>query len=173
IEVFRSLQSKLVRKKMSFLAMNRVFSSGVLIDPLKQVEKIAKSKEELIDTSVFDYIDTKKALVINQQQFKSILNTLYDNAYDAQQSNVSKHCDIILSSYNQFVCLKFKDYGCGIEQKNLEKIFDEHFTTKPYGSGYGLFYIRKLIMSLGGEISVSSKLGFGTSFTIKIPLLPS
>ncbi|PCJ17709.1 MAG: hypothetical protein COB02_12895 [Candidatus Cloacimonadota bacterium] len=171
IEVFRSLQLGLRKNKLNFQSLNKTFTNGVLVDLTKQVQKLANNKDDLIETNIFDYIESKKALVINKIQLKSIFNTLYDNAYDAQKNNVSKHCDIILSSYNKFVCIKFKDYGCGISDKQINKIFDEDFTTKSHGSGYGLYYIKGLILSLGGEISVISKLGFGTSFSIKIPLV--
>ncbi|MCO4780704.1 MAG: HAMP domain-containing histidine kinase [Candidatus Cloacimonetes bacterium] len=171
IEVFRGLQKDFRKKKLKFGSLKKIFSAGVLIDPVKQIELFTAPKSDLMETTVFNYIEYNRPLVVDQSQFKSILKTLYDNAFDAQKGNVSKHFDIILSSYKKFICIKFKDYGCGISQEQIPKVFDESFSTKQHGSGYGLFYIRNLLLSLGGEIKVISKKGFGSSFTIKIPIL--
>lgn len=171
IDVFRSLQKDFGKKTLKLGSMNKVFSGGILLDPVKQIELFMDPKADLMDTTVFDYIEEKRPLVIDQTQFKSVLNTLFDNALYSQKDNVSKHFDIILSSYKKFICIKFKDYGCGISQAELPKVFDEDFSTKSHGSGFGLFYIRNLLLSVGGEVKVISKEGFGSSFTIKIPIL--
>jgi PAS domain S-box-containing protein len=64
------------------------------------------------------------------------------------------------------------DTGCGIPQKNLPKIFDPFYTTKPIGkgTGLGLHLVYGIINKHGGDISVESKVGEGTTFTIEIPL---
>ncbi|MDY7537361.1 ATP-binding protein [Undibacterium sp. RTI2.2] len=71
-----------------------------------------------------------------------------------------------------FVVLTFKDDGIGIQQNNLEKIFDPFYTTKlgQGGSGLGLNICYNIVEGLlGGHISVSSELGVGTQFKIRIP----
>lgn len=171
IQVFRSLQEDFRKRKKKFGSLNKIFSAGVLVDAVKQIELFTDSKSDLMETTIFDYIEKARPLVIDQVQFKSILNTMFDNAFDCQKDNSSKHFDVILSSYNKFICVKFKDYGSGISDDEIGNIFDESFSTKEHGSGYGLFYVRNLLLSVGGEIKVISKVGFGTSFTIKIPIL--
>ncbi|MET3137839.1 two-component system NtrC family sensor kinase [Undibacterium sp. GrIS 1.2] len=71
-----------------------------------------------------------------------------------------------------FVVLTFKDDGIGIQQNNLEKIFDPFYTTKlgQGGSGLGLNICYNIVEGLlGGHISVSSEMGIGTQFKIRIP----
>ena len=64
-----------------------------------------------------------------------------------------------------------RDNGQGIKQENLEKIFEPFFTTKQKdgGTGLGLASVYAIIQSLNGNISVASKEGVGTKFTIYLP----
>lgn len=61
------------------------------------------------------------------------------------------------------------DMGIGIPEENLEKIFSPFFTTKSEGSGFGLSETHKNIQVHGGAITVASKVGMGTTFTIFLP----
>ena len=65
------------------------------------------------------------------------------------------------------------DNGCGVPKENLSKLFDPFFTTKEVGrgTGQGLAISHAIVVDKhGGEISVSSELGVGTQFTVKLPL---
>ncbi|HSG62115.1 MAG TPA: ATP-binding protein [Pseudomonadales bacterium] len=64
-----------------------------------------------------------------------------------------------------------EDDGVGIPEKDLEKIFDPFYTTKPVGdgTGLGLAICFNIVQEHGGSIEVSSVLGQGTTFTVKIP----
>ncbi|HET9054522.1 MAG TPA: HAMP domain-containing sensor histidine kinase, partial [Cyclobacteriaceae bacterium] len=65
----------------------------------------------------------------------------------------------------------FSDNGIGIEKNDLAKIFEMFYraTIQSDGSGIGLYIVKNAVEKLGGSISVSSKVGFGTTFTIKLP----
>jgi two-component system NtrC family sensor kinase len=71
------------------------------------------------------------------------------------------------------VIVDIADTGPGIPKANLAKIFDPFFTTKPVGkgTGLGLSICYGIINKMGGEISVDSVLGEGTTFHIRFPLL--
>ena len=66
----------------------------------------------------------------------------------------------------------FIDQGCGIPAENLNKVFEPFFTTKDVGqgTGLGLSVSYGIVKDHGGEISVNSKPGEGTIFTIILPL---
>ena len=59
--------------------------------------------------------------------------------------------------------------GIGIKSENLTKIFDPYFTTKKSGTGIGLTLVYKIIRGMGGDISVNSRQGSGTVFSITLP----
>ena len=67
--------------------------------------------------------------------------------------------------------VEVKDNGQGMTEKILKQIFDPFFTTKRAkgGTGLGLAISYKIIEEHGGRISVTSKPGVGTTFTIRIP----
>ena len=66
----------------------------------------------------------------------------------------------------EFVEVKVSDSGCGIGEVNLEKIFLPFFTTKPKGAGLGLAIVERILERHGARVSLESRLGEGTTFTI-------
>jgi len=76
------------------------------------------------------------------------------------------------SAENQQIKAEFKDTGCGISQENMHKLFTPFFTTKKEvkGVGLGLAVSYGIVQRHHGKISVKSKEGEGTTFTILLPL---
>jgi signal transduction histidine kinase len=70
---------------------------------------------------------------------------------------------------NSFVVIKVIDSGHGITHDGLQKIFEPLFTTKQAGTGLGLSSCKNIVDHHGGTITVSSIVGKGTTFTMKIP----
>ena len=70
------------------------------------------------------------------------------------------------------VCLEVADTGKGISQENLNKIFNPFFTTKPVGkgTGLGLSLSYSIAEKHGGELSVTSEVGVGTTFRLTLPI---
>jgi signal transduction histidine kinase len=70
------------------------------------------------------------------------------------------------------VVLRFADTGHGIPGKNLERIFDPGFTTRGpgVGTGLGLAITYRIVEEHRGAIDVSSEVGKGTEFTIRLPI---
>jgi signal transduction histidine kinase len=62
------------------------------------------------------------------------------------------------------------DNGCGIDEKNLKKIFEPFFSTKNSGTGLGLSVSYGIVKNHNGDIRVSSTPGKGTTFTIELPV---
>lgn len=74
-------------------------------------------------------------------------------------------------TYDEYVHIKFTDNGCGINDIDMQKIFDPYFTTKDLGenTGLGLSVIDGIVRSVDGFITVRSEIGKGTEFNIFIP----
>jgi len=79
----------------------------------------------------------------------------------------------LLSAQNgeQEVVLHVVDTGCGIAPEHMAKLFEPFFTTKPVGqgTGVGLSTCYNIIRQHDGEIQVASKLGRGSTFTVRLP----
>ena len=61
------------------------------------------------------------------------------------------------------------DTGCGIPPDRLGAIFEDFVTTKRRGLGLGLAISKKIVEQLGGQISVASEVGKGTTFVLDFP----
>jgi PAS domain S-box-containing protein len=87
---------------------------------------------------------------------------------DMQGSTTTPYPDLHAGPY---VRLSVSDTGHGIPPQLLKRIFDPYFTTKPVGegTGLGLAVVHGIVKSHGGEITVSSKPGKGTTFHVYLP----
>lgn len=68
-----------------------------------------------------------------------------------------------------YVWVEFTDTGCGIPRENLSRIFAPFFTTRSTGIGLGLAVSHGIVEAHGGTISVESKEGEGSTFTVRLP----
>lgn len=103
------------------------------------------------------------------------LNQVFMNLLINATHAIAERGTIIIRSGvdGEGVWIEIEDSGCGIPEEHLNRIFDPFFTTKPVGKGTGL----GLSLSYGivekhkGRLSVSSKVGVGTTFRLWIPIV--
>ncbi len=102
-------------------------------------------------------------------QLRQVFLNLLTNAVHA--INAAGTITIAIKNAGASQTITISDTGQGIPRENLEKIFEPFFSTKSpgAGTGLGLFVTRGIIEKLGGTIDVESKLGLGTSFSIRLP----
>jgi signal transduction histidine kinase len=106
------------------------------------------------------------------------LNLIVNAAHaiaDAGRDAASGRIRIRSRLEGESVELSFEDNGCGIPKDIIDKIYDPFFTTKEVGrgSGQGLAIARSIVVDKhAGRISVASTPGSGTTFTIRIPVVP-
>lgn len=123
-----------------------------------------------------DYSDLPK-VHCNAQQINQVFMNLLINAAHAIQSKGEEVGEIVIRTWcdgdNAFVSVS--DNGCGIAPENCSKIFDAFFTTKEVGkgTGLGLSISSSIIRKHGGEISLSSEVGVGSTFIVRLPLKQS
>lgn len=71
--------------------------------------------------------------------------------------------------HDERVQIRIYDTGCGIPAARLSTIFEDFVTTKRRGLGLGLATSKKIVEQLGGQISVASEVGKGTTFVLEFP----
>ena len=97
----------------------------------------------------------------------AVLNLLL-NAHEAMPSGGTLR--VRVRREKDSAIIKVSDEGVGIPDEQLENIFNPFFTTKPAGVGLGLAIVSKFIDSHGGNISVVSEEGKGSTFRISLPM---
>jgi signal transduction histidine kinase/FixJ family two-component response regulator len=73
----------------------------------------------------------------------------------------------------QYLCIKVRDTGCGMDARTMERMFEPFFTTKEVGkgTGLGLAAVHGIVSAHGGVVVATSRPGHGTSFGIFIPTI--
>ncbi len=102
---------------------------------------------------------------------QQVLLNLIKNAIQAM-NNCKSSKEITIDTYleGSNAVLSVSDTGCGMSEKQMEKIFEPYFTTKSEGNGLGLTIVFKIIKEHGGDIHVRSTIGEGSQFTIALPI---
>ncbi len=112
-------------------------------------------------------------IIADVQKLQEVLLNLLLNASQAMPNEVGR---IIITAAEdkraKQVEILIKDSGCGIPENNLPHIFDPFFSTKEvgYGTGLGLSVAHGIIEQHKGTLSVESRVGEGSVFTIRLPL---
>lgn len=112
-------------------------------------------------------------IICRSQQINQVISNLLVNAAHA----IDQQGTITISTRQEAasVILVVEDTGKGIPPELLSKIYDPFFTTKEVGkgTGLGLSISYDIVQKHGGEITVESEVGVGTSFTVKLPITPT
>jgi signal transduction histidine kinase len=102
---------------------------------------------------------------------KRVFLKLIRNAFDAMSNGgrLTVHSRRVKDN----VVISFSDTGVGMSTETIENLWTPLFTTKAKGMGLGLPIAKRLVETHGGTITVESKAGEGSTFTIILPLAPS
>ncbi len=116
-----------------------------------------------------DYEDIKdRPFLLDANQIKQVVLNLFLNAIDAMPGGGTLKVSGRVS--NPSVVISVADTGCGIAPEDQKHIFEAFFTKKEKGTGLGLAVTKNIVEEHGGKISVKSKVGEGTTFTLEFPL---
>ncbi len=111
-------------------------------------------------------------LVVDQTQMKQVFMNLIINAVQAMPDGGALRIAIRQDRGRGRLNVSVADTGVGVAEKNLPRIFDPFFTTKgaDKGTGLGLSVSYGLVQQHGGDITVKSASGKGSTFTVSLPL---
>lgn len=135
------------------------------------VESLRIVYEEKIEDLFFHKENEDLFIFAEKRSLQQVITNLISNAADAIKFSENKVIHLTTSLERGLVCIKVIDTGEGIADNQIEKIFENFYTTKPLGegTGIGLHFCKKVITSFGGAIKVNSELGFGSEFSIELP----
>ena len=109
------------------------------------------------------------AVVGDRESLRSVFTNLVINAVEAIDGDGGSVSIRLSNMEPNSVKVEVTDSGCGISPQDISKLFEPYFSTKETGTGLGLAIVKKAVDDHGGTISVASKEGSGTTFTIILP----
>ncbi|NJO03113.1 MAG: GHKL domain-containing protein, partial [Bacteroidia bacterium] len=158
---FRSL-TKVPMPNLQTFALKELLDSIILLE-----------KEEFRQHQIQFSTDIKPQniqLIADPQLLEQVLVNLLKNALQALEGREDKTIEFRAFQDNSGkTVIQLRDNGCGISEEAMKNIFVPFFTTKKTGSGIGLSLSRQIMRLHGGSISVKSKLGEGTMFSLRFP----
>lgn len=111
--------------------------------------------------------DSRLCVHANAEQLVQCLVNLLANAIEACQEEDVIQLRAITEGH--FVRIDVTDSGCGMDTGTLGQVLDPFYTTRDDGTGLGLSITRQLILLNGGELSLASEPGQGTTVTLRVP----
>jgi PAS domain S-box-containing protein len=157
--------------------------------PIKKTASIGQLIQDTVTFSIrgsairsdFAMPDDLWPVEVDSGQISQVVNNLAINAEQAMPAGGALRvtCEnFFLAEENpalaplrvgRYVKITVQDEGIGIPEEYLKKIFDPYFTTKPKGSGLGLATSYSIVKNHDGLITVDSKVGIGSLFSIYLP----
>ncbi len=108
-------------------------------------------------------------VVADKDSLRSVFTNLLINSLEAMGSEGGSIEMKLISEVSDRVRVEITDTGRGIAAEDIAKIFEPYYSTKETGTGLGLAIVKKAVDDHDGSISVKSKPGEGTTFTIILP----
>lgn len=133
-------------------------------DVAKRISRRAQNNDVEIDVD----IDKDAEINIADSAIRRAILNLYLNAIEAMPKGGK--LTVETSREKGRIRLKISDTGIGMSRSTLDRIFEPFITSKSSGTGLGLTLVKNIIENAGGEISVESKKGEGTSFVLDFPV---
>ena len=135
---------------------------------------LAANKIKYDDLDIRCRVAVKKMFYVDPVLLGSIFQNLIDNAYKYSKPD-RKVLNIEVTQARKQVVMRFSDHGIGIARKELPHIFKKFYRVENQynqkGSvGLGLAFCKELVNFMGGNITVESEWGKGTTFRIVFPL---
>lgn len=167
----------------NFLNLNKLESNLIEINIIPEniaelIHKIIRLQEPIAaDRNIdirFTPSDNLPEVLMDQNQITIVLNNLISNAIKYSEDN--KQIDITVERENAYLKISVIDYGIGIPEKDVERIFDKFFRSENNekkdikGTGLGLAIVSRIINMHNGEINVTSEYKNGSCFYFSLPI---
>jgi signal transduction histidine kinase len=145
------------------------------LERLRPYEELVGARNRIVDTAGTKGVRVEiKAFADLSfvQADRRAIKTIFDNLLVNAVRYTPEGGEIVLEGEERkrFVQFTVRDTGKGIAAERLGKIFDRFSSSSEGGTGLGLALTRRLVESMGGQISVESRLGQGTTFRFTLPV---
>ncbi|MEI6262699.1 MAG: ATP-binding protein [Deltaproteobacteria bacterium] len=175
-QIYKSAQrgGELVKQILTFSRQSNPMKLPIRIQPiLKEALKLARATIPR-KIEITNQIEANCGMILaDPTQVHQIAMNLITNACHAVEGNGGTIHISLKKTVDGYACICVSDTGTGIDQTQINKIFDPYFTTKELGkgTGLGLSVVHGIVKAHGGDIRVHSEVGKGTTFNVFLPLL--
>ena len=151
--------------KFSELNFTKISANELLDETLKE----AIDRVSLTDVKVIKkYSDDICDLSVDMDRIKIAVLNIIINALEAMENRPGSTLILETKGEDGKCKISISDNGAGMDDEALSRLFEPYFTSKPKGNGLGLTNTQNIILNHKGDISVKSKPGEGTTFTITL-----
>lgn len=141
-------------------------------DLCEVIDETVRSLEPLLESRRISIAATDTStlprLSFDARRMRQILENLIENAAHASPSPGVIHVKT-RALEDGGIAIDVIDSGSGIPAEHLARVFEPFFTTRREGTGLGLAIVEKLVAAHAGRVSVVSRLGYGSTFTVTLP----
>ena len=165
--------TRIVSQLLEFAGKRSMVSDVHFFDIKRTLEGVISLNKKLFEQQnihIVADIQSLPPIYGSKDQMEQVFMNLALNAHAAMDAGGELRISAWAADNN--VIIEFADTGSGIDADQINRIFDPFFSTKPTGTGLGLFVSYGIIENHHGSISVQSELGAGTVFTIYLPIDP-
>lgn len=148
--------------------LSRIRVAEVVEEALGIAKYYQRTKQRSITTEV--PADLPPVVAMRDYLIQVVLNLVL-NAIDATEDRGRIHVEGRVDG--DWLVLSVEDDGRGISLADRCRLFQPFFTTKPHGTGLGLFVSRQMLEEMSGQLSYRSEPGEGSSFFVRIPMEPA
>jgi two-component system NtrC family sensor kinase len=144
-----------------------------IVDPVRALDEalsLAQHKMQLQNITVVKKLEGTGAVNADFGQLRQAFMNILLNACDATPAGGTLTLASRLLPQERALEISVADTGAGIAPELLSRIFDPFFTTKEKGTGLGLSVVYGIVEKHGGSMQVESRVGQGTTMTIRLPL---
>jgi signal transduction histidine kinase len=160
-EFLGKLMHSAQREELRFRAVDLNEALLDIIALLK--DRIAEAGIELVS----DFDPDIDRVLLNSGGFRQVMLNLLRNAIEAiaEEGEIRIHTE----QEGDWILVQVSDSGVGMEAEQIRQAFRAFYTTKHGGTGLGLAISQRIVRKHGGELSVESKSGEGTCFSVRLP----
>jgi len=164
------LNTAALEKSEFNLSKEKIDLHELIFSAASKFEDIINKKNGKI---IFELKASRAAITGDKFHLANIMNNLIDNA--VKYNELPPEIKVSTRDENKAIIITVKDNGIGISKEHLSKIFETFYRVSSgniqnvRGNGIGLSYAKKIVETLGGDISVTSEIGVGSEFKIILP----
>lgn len=164
----RSVAELLDYTRPTPLTRQDVSLAALVEDSLALVQTDARDAGVSVSLAV-DPVVRRNTVRIDRDRISQVLLNIYLNSLQAMEQGGELSVEVTAAAAS-FV-IRVSDTGEGIAPEELEKVTDPYYTTKADGTGLGLSIVRKIIEEHGGDFTIESVVGQGTTVTVFLPMI--